>query len=247
MLGVAGVNGDKGQHWSGYAFSLLAFNAAGFLLLYLILRFQNFLPFNPQGFDGVSPDLAFNTAVSFMTNTNWQSYGGETTLSNFSQMAGLTTQNFVSCSSGMAVALAVARGLAGRQVRTIGNFWLDMTRMTLWVLLPLSIVLALVLVYTGSPQTLASSVDATTLEGGKQTIALGPVASQIAIKQIGTNGGGFFNVNSAHPFEIRRRSPICWRCWRSLSSPWPSASPMAAWSATAAKAAPCSSPWAFCS
>ncbi|MDH7795073.1 MULTISPECIES: potassium-transporting ATPase subunit KdpA [unclassified Beijerinckia] len=201
VLGVAGVNGDTGQRWTAYAFSLLAFNAVGFLLLYLILRFQNFLPFNPQGFDGMSADLAFNTAVSFVTNTNWQSYGGETTLSNFSQMAGLTTQNFVSASSGMAVAVAVARGLASRQTRTIGNFWLDMTRMTLFVLLPLSIIFAFVLLYTGSPQTLASSVDATTLEGGKQTIALGPVASQIAIKQLGTNGGGFFNVNSAHPFE----------------------------------------------
>jgi K+-transporting ATPase ATPase A chain len=201
ILAPAGIRAGEGQHWTRYALSLIAFNAAGFLLLFLILRFQHFLPLNPQGFDGMPAHLAFNTAISFVTNTNWQSYGGETTLSHLSQMAGLTTQNFVSAASGMAVAAAVARGFAGRQVRTIGNFWSDMVRAVLYILLPVSIVLALVFVATGMPQTLAASATATTVEGAQQTMALGPVASQIAIKQLGTNGGGFFNVNSAHPFE----------------------------------------------
>ena len=201
ILAAAGVRAGDGQHWTRYALSLVAFNGFGFALLFLILRFQNVLPLNPQGFDGVSAHLAFNTALSFVTNTNWQSYGGETTLSHFSQMAGLTTQNFVSAASGMAVAAAVARGLASRQLKTIGNFWTDMVRSALYILLPLSIVLAVVLLFQGVPQTLSASVDATTLEGAKQTIALGPVAAQEAIKQLGTNGGGFFNVNSAHPFE----------------------------------------------
>lgn len=199
FLGAAGGGGE--QSWASYAVSLLLFNAAGFALLFAILMFQNLLPLNPQGFDGLSWHLAFNTAVSFVTNTNWQSYGGETTLSNFSQMVGLTTQNFVSAATGMALAAAVARGFAGRQVRTVGNFWTDLTRSVLYILLPLAIVLALVFAALGMPQTLAGPVDATTLEGAKQTIAIGPVASQLAIKQLGTNGGGFFNVNSAHPFE----------------------------------------------
>jgi K+-transporting ATPase ATPase A chain len=180
---------------------MLSFNAAGFVLLFLILKFQDLLPFNPQTLPGLRADLAFNTAISFVTNTNWQSYGGETTMSYLSQMAGLTTQNFVSAATGMAVAAAVARGLAGKQVKSIGNFWADMTRSTLYILLPLAIILTLVLVWQGVPQTLSSNVVATTLEGSQQTIAVGPVASQIAIKQLGTNGGGFFNVNSAHPFE----------------------------------------------
>ncbi|MDC7984707.1 potassium-transporting ATPase subunit KdpA [Rhodoplanes sp. TEM] len=201
VLAPAGVPRKHEQHWTAYALSLLAFNAAGFVVLYLVLRFQDLLPLNPQGFDGVAPHLAFNTALSFVTNTNWQSYGGETTLSNLSQMAGLTTQNFVSAASGMAVAAAVARGLASRQARAIGSFWTDLVRAILYVLLPASILLALVLVWLGVPQTLDASATATTLEGAQQTIALGPVASQIAIKQLGTNGGGFFNVNSAHPFE----------------------------------------------
>ncbi|MCA0320729.1 MAG: potassium-transporting ATPase subunit KdpA [Proteobacteria bacterium] len=201
ILAPAGVRAGEGQHWTRYALSLIAFNAAGFLVLFLILRFQHLLPLNPQGFDGVPAHLAFNTAISFVTNTNWQSYGGETTLSHLSQMAGLTTQNFVSAASGMAVAVAVARGLSGRQVRTIGNFWSDMVRAVLYVLLPISIVLAVVLIAQGTPQTLAASATATTVEGAQQTLALGPVASQVAIKQLGTNGGGFFNVNSAHPFE----------------------------------------------
>jgi len=200
VLALSGVRSEP-QRWSTYAYALIAFNGAGFLLLYLILVFQNDLPFNPLGLPGLSPDLAFNTAISFITNTNWQSYAGESTMSYFSQMAGLTTQNFLSSATGMAVALAVARGFAGRQTNDIGNFWVDTTRMTLYVLLPLAIVLTVFFVWSGIPQTFTGSVDATTLEGAKQTIDLGPVASQIAIKQLGTNGGGFFNVNSAHPFE----------------------------------------------
>jgi K+-transporting ATPase ATPase A chain len=201
LLAPAGIGPDEGQHWTRYALSLLVFNAVGFALLFLILRFQHLLPLNPQGFDGVPGHLAFNTAISFVTNTNWQSYGGETTLSNFSQMVGLTTQNFVSAATGMAVAAAVARGFASRQARTIGNFWTDLVRSVLYILLPLAIVLAIVFAVMGMPQTLAASATATTLDGGQQTIALGPVASQIAIKQLGTNGGGFFNANSAHPLE----------------------------------------------
>ncbi len=170
-------------------------------MLFVILLFQHRLPLNPQGFDGLSWHLALNTAISFVTNTNWQSYGGETTLSHFSQMVGLTTQNFLSAASGMAVAVAVARGFAARQAKHLGNFWTDMTRATLYILLPGAIVLAILFLALGMPQTLLASVDATTLEGAKQTLSLGPVASQIAIKQLGTNGGGFFNVNSAHPFE----------------------------------------------
>jgi K+-transporting ATPase ATPase A chain len=199
VLGAAG--GENPQSWAAYAAALLAFNAAGFGLLFLILSFQNFLPLNPQGFDGLSWHLAFNTAVSFVTNTNWQSYGGETTMSHFSQMVGLTTQNFLSAASGMAVAAAVMRGFAARNARTLGNFWQDLTRIILYILLPLALAFALVLLALGAPQTLAASVEATTLEGGRQTIAFGPVASQVAIKMLGTNGGGFFNVNGAHPFE----------------------------------------------
>ena len=201
IFALAGIKPEQGQSWSAYALALLAFNTAGFVLLFLILKFQDLLPWNPLHLPGLPGHLAFNTAVSFVTNTNWQSYGGETTMSYFSQMAGLTTQNFVSSATGMAVAAAVARGLASKQQKTIGNFWADMTRSTLYILLPISIVLALVFVWQGMPQTLQSSLSATTLEGSQQTIAIGPVASQLAIKQLGTNGGGFFNVNSAHPFE----------------------------------------------
>ena len=201
LLKAAGPAAQKDQRWTSYALALLAFNAAGFVLLFLVLIFQDHLPLNPQGFDGLSAPLAFNTAISFVTNTNWQSYGGETTLSNFSQMVGLTTQNFVSAATGMAVAAAVARGFAARQGKTVGNFWVDLTRATLYVLLPGALVLALVFACAGMPQTLAAAFDATTLEGARQTLSLGPVASQVAIKQLGTNGGGFFNVNSAHPFE----------------------------------------------
>jgi K+-transporting ATPase ATPase A chain len=201
IFALAGIKPDQGQHWSAYALALIAFNAAGFVLLFLILKFQDWLPWNPLGLPGLSGHLAFNTAISFVTNTNWQSYGGETTMSYLSQMAGLTTQNFLSASTGMAVAAAVARGLAGKQTKTIGNFWADTVRATLYILAPISIVLALVFVWQGVPQTLDTSLVATTLEGGQQTISIGPVASQLAIKQLGTNGGGFFNVNSAHPFE----------------------------------------------
>ena len=201
IFALAGIRPEQAQHWSAYALALIVFNAAGFVLLFLILLFQDHLPLNPLGLPGLPAHLAFNTAISFVTNTNWQSYGGETTMSYFSQMAGLTTQNFVSSATGMAVAAAVARGLASKQQKTIGNFWADMVRATLYILLPISIVLAIVFVWQGMPQTLQTSLTATTLEGGKQTIAIGPVASQLAIKQLGTNGGGFFNVNSAHPFE----------------------------------------------
>ncbi len=196
-----GIDGKKGQNWLGYAGALLAFSAAGFVMLYLQLRFQNLLPLNPQGFDGLSPHLAFNTAVSFVTNTNWQSYGGETTMSHLSQMAGLTVQNFVSAGAGLAVAAAIARAFAADRGETLGNFWVDLTRVVLYVLLPLSIVTALALVAAGVPQTLLANVEAATIEGVKQVISLAPTASQEAIKQWGTNGGGIFNVNSAHPFE----------------------------------------------
>ena len=196
-----GIDRNKGQGWLGYAGAVLAFSAAGFVLLYAQLRLQGVLPLNPQGFDGLSPHLAFNTAVSFVTNTNWQSYGGETTLSGLSQMAGLTVQNFVSAGAGLAVAAAVARAFAADRGETLGNFWVDLTRSTLYVLLPLSIVTALALVAAGVPQSLLANVTAKTLEGADQIIALFPVASQEAIKQWGTNGGGLFNVNSAHPLE----------------------------------------------
>lgn len=196
-----GIDRNKGQNWLGYAGAVLAFSAAGFVLLYAMLRLQGFLPLNPQGFDGVSPHLAFNTAVSFVTNTNWQSYGGETTLSSLSQMAGLTVQNFVSAGVGLAIAAAVARAFAADRGETLGNFWVDLTRSVLYVLLPVSIVTALALVAAGVPQSLLANITAKTLEGADQIIALFPIASQEAIKQWGTNGGGLFNVNSAHPLE----------------------------------------------
>ncbi|WP_105372884.1 potassium-transporting ATPase subunit KdpA [Neorhizobium huautlense] len=203
---VSGINPEKEQSWLGYTLAMLAFSLAGFLALYTMLRLQAYLPLNPQGFPGVPSDLAFNTAVSFVTNTNWQNYGGETTMSHFSQMAGLTVQNFLSTATGMALAVAITRALARSKVATLGNFWVDMTRATLYVLLPLAIVVALAFVAMGLPQTLDASVTATTLEGANQVISLGPVASQEAIKQLGTNGGGFFNVNAAHPFE----NPTAW-------------------------------------
>ena len=198
---VIGTKPENEQHWSRYALSVLGFNAVGFVILYGILRLQHVLPFNPEGREAIAPDLAFNTAVSFITNTNWQAYGGETTLSNFSQMLGLTVQNFVSAATGMAVAVAVIRGFVRRKSKTIGNFWADLVRGTLYILLPLSFVIALVLVWQGVPQNLHPHVTATTVEGAQQLIAQGPAASQVAIKQIGTNGGGFFNANSAHPYE----------------------------------------------
>ena len=198
---LCGVDPKKEQGWLSYALSILAFSAAGFAVLYAILRLQAFLPLNPQGFGNVPADLAFNTAVSFLTNTNWQNYAGETTMSHFSQMAGLTVQNFLSAAVGIAVAVALTRAFARSKSGTLGNSWADITRATLYILLPISLVLALAFVALGLPQTLEASVTATTLEGGQQVIALGPVASQEAIKQLGTNGGGFFNVNAAHPFE----------------------------------------------
>ncbi|HMN85605.1 MAG TPA: potassium-transporting ATPase subunit KdpA [Bauldia sp.] len=201
ILRVAGVGEQCGQKWTRYGLAVLAFNLAGWLFLYAILRFQHLLPWNPQGMAPMAPDLAFNTAVSFVTNTNWQAYGGEATLSYFSQMVGLTVQNFVSAGTGIAVGVAVIRGFAGRQTKSIGNFFVDLVRSILYVLLPLSIVVALLLVWQGVPQNLGAYVDATTLEGAKQVIAEGPAAAQIAIKQLGTNGGGFFNANSAAPFE----------------------------------------------
>jgi K+-transporting ATPase ATPase A chain len=198
---LAGVQEDREQGWLAYTFGVLTFSVAGFLLLYGILRMQNLLPLNPQGFEGLAPDLAFNTAASFVTNTNWQSYGGETTMSHLSQMMGLTVQNFVSAAAGMGVAMALTRAFVRSNMDGLGNFWVDLTRATLYVLLPLAIVVALVFVGMGLPQNLDSGFVATTLEGVQQTIAMGPVASQEAIKQLGTNGGGFFNVNAAHPFE----------------------------------------------
>jgi len=198
---ACGVRPGQRQTWYGYAGALLAFNAAGFFLLYAILRLQGFLPLNPQGFGPLSEHLAFNTAVSFVTNTNWQSYGGETTMSHLSQMAGLTVQNFLSAATGAAVAAALARAFVANRSEGLGNFWADMIRTTLWVLLPVSIVVALTFVALGVPQTLDASVMAYTVEGGEQKISLYATASQLAIKQLGINGGGIFNVNSSHPFE----------------------------------------------
>jgi K+-transporting ATPase ATPase A chain len=201
LYAVAGVREDREQHWTGYAFAMLLFSLAGVVLLYVMQRFQDVLPLNPQGMSAVPEGLAFNTAVSFVSNTNWQSYGGETTMSYFVQMAGLTVQNFVSAATGIALAIALVRGFARRSAQTIGNFWVDLTRATLYLLLPICIVATIFFVWQGVPQNLGSYVDATTLEGAHQTIAQGPVASQLAIKMLGTNGGGFFNANSAHPYE----------------------------------------------
>src|SRR5262252_10241686 len=198
---IAGVDETREQTWITYTIAMLLFNAAGFLLVYALQRLQGFLPLNPAGMTAVAPDLSFNTAVSFTTNTNWQNYGGESTMSYLSQMAALTTQNFVSAATGIALAVALIRAFARQSVNTVGNFWVDLTRCTLYVLLPLSIVAALILVWQGVPQNLGAYVDATTLEGAKQTLSQGPAASQIAIKQLGTNGGGFWNANSAMPYE----------------------------------------------
>jgi K+-transporting ATPase ATPase A chain len=211
LYALAGTSERESQHWTGYAFALLTFNLFGTLVLYLLLRFQDILPLNPAGMAAVPPELSFNTAVSFVSNTNWQNYGGESTMSYLTQMAGFTVQNFLSAATGMAIAIGLIRAFSGASgtsgaggpagKRTIGNFWVDMTRATLYVLLPACIVLTLVYVWLGVPQTLGPYVEATTLEGARQTIAVGPVASQLAIKMLGTNGGGFFNANSAHPFE----------------------------------------------
>lgn len=201
VYAVCGVGAKDEQAWKDYAVALVAFSAVSTLALYALLRLQGVLPLNPQGFAGVAPGVAMNTAVSFVTNTNWQAYGGESTMSHFSQMAGLTVQNFLSAAVGMAVAVAFARGFARKGASGIGNFWVDTTRGVLYILLPMSLVMALAFVALGMPQTLAGALKATTLEGVQQDIAIGPVASQIAIKMLGTNGGGFFNANAAHPFE----------------------------------------------
>lgn len=201
LYALAGTNEREEQHWTGYAFAMLMFNLFGVLVLYGLLRLQDVLPLNPAGMSAVSSELAFNTAVSFVTNTNWQNYGGESTLSYLTQMMGLAVQNFVSAATGIAIAIALIRGFSRASGKSVGSFWVDMTRATLYLLLPICIVLTLVYVWIGVPQTFGPYVEATTLEGAKQTIALGPVASQLAIKMLGTNGGGFFNVNSAHPFE----------------------------------------------
>ncbi|MFN5717751.1 MAG: potassium-transporting ATPase subunit KdpA [Bradyrhizobium sp.] len=198
---VGGVDERREQHWLTYTVAMLLFHVGGFALIYGLMRLQAFLPFNPAGQTAVAEDLSFNTALSFITNTNWQNYGGESTLSYLVQMLGLTHQNFLSAATGIALAMALIRGFTRSSMRTVGNFWVDVTRCTLYVLLPICIVYTLFLVWQGMPQTLGAYVDATTLEGGKQTIALGPVASQVAIKMLGTNGGGFFNANAAHPFE----------------------------------------------
>ncbi len=201
LYALCGVDPTREQHWTGYALSLLVFNLVGALLLFALQRLQGMLPLNPAGMAAVPADLAFNTAISFMTNTNWQSYGGESTLSYLTQMVGMTVQNFVSAATGMAVLVALIRGFARANARTVGNFYVDLTRTTLYILLPLAFIVALVLVWQGMPQNFDTYTSATTLEGANQVIAQGPVASQVAIKQIGSNGGGFFNVNSAHPFE----------------------------------------------
>ncbi|MES0008601.1 potassium-transporting ATPase subunit KdpA [Mesorhizobium sp. M0062] len=198
---ISGTSEREEQHWTTYAAGIIFFSLASFLVLYFLQRLQGVLPYNPAGMASVEPNLAFNTAVSFVTNTNWQNYGGESTLSYLVQMAGLTVQNFMSAAVGISIAVALIRGFARASAKSIGNFWVDMTRCTLYILLPLSIVLTLVYVWLGMPQTLGPYVDATTLEGAKQTLALGPVASQVAIKMLGTDGGGFFNANAAHPFE----------------------------------------------
>ena len=201
FLRASGVRPEREMTWGTYALAVLAFNLICFVVLYAILRAQGALPLNPDAIAGMGPDLAFNTAVSFVTNTNWQAYSGEAQLSYLSQMAGLTVQNFVSAGTGMAVAVAVIRGFTAAKGSTIGNFWVDLTRSVLWILLPLSVILALFLAWQGVPQTLQGAVSAQTVEGTGQIIARGPAAAQIAIKQLGTNGGGFFGVNSAHPFE----------------------------------------------
>ncbi|MGP7797110.1 potassium-transporting ATPase subunit KdpA [Sphingomonas sp. CLY1604] len=198
---LAGIDPNADQGWRRYAIHMLLFNVTLLILTYAVLRLQGVLPGNPQGLAGLSPDLAFNTAVSFTTNTNWQSYGGESTMSNLSQMLGLTIHNFLSAATGIALAFALFRGFARREAKAIGNFWADVTRITLYLLLPICIVYTVFLIASGVPQTMDATIGIRTLEGAAQTLVTGPVASQEAIKMLGTNGGGFFNANSAHPFE----------------------------------------------
>ena len=208
---LAGVS-LKEQNWQAYALAMLAFNAVGFVVLYGLMRLQSFLPLNPRGFSAVPEALSFNTAMSFVTNTNWQAYAGESTMSHLVQMAGFTVHNFLSAATGIALAVAFTRAFARSSSTTIGNFWDDLVKSMLYILLPLSIIIAIVYMSMGIPQTLQGSVDATTLEGVKQTISMGPMASQEAIKQLGTNGGGFLNANSAHPFE----NPSAWSNYLSI-------------------------------
>ncbi|MEA2905126.1 MAG: potassium-transporting ATPase potassium-binding subunit [Alphaproteobacteria bacterium] len=198
---AAGIDETREQHWLTYTVAMLLFHAGGFVVLYALMRLQAALPFNPAEQSAVAPDLAFNTAVSFITNTDWQNYGGESTMSYLVQMLGLTHQNFLSAATGIVLAVALIRGFVRASAKTVGNFWVDVTCCTLYVLLPICVPYALLLVWLGMPQTLGAYVDATTLEGARQTIAVGPVASQVAIKMLGANGGGFFNANAAHPFE----------------------------------------------
>jgi potassium-transporting ATPase potassium-binding subunit len=198
---LSGVDPAEEQGWLPYTVAMLLFSALGLLLSYAVMRLQQFLPLNPQGLDAVSPDLSFNTAASFTTNTNWQNYAGEATMSYLSQMVALAVHNFTSAAVGMAIAIALTRGLARRSARSLGNFWVDLVRGILYVLLPLSLVVALVLVWQGVPQNLNAYTEVSTLDGGSQTLAQGPIASQESIKELGTNGGGFLNANSAHPFE----------------------------------------------
>ena len=198
---VSGVDAKKEQHWLTYTVAMLFFSVGGFLVVYAVMRLQAILPFNPAEQSAVAPDLSFNTAVSFVANTNWQAYGGETTVSYLTQMLALTSQNFLSAATGVAIAIALIRGFARSSVRTVGNFWVDVVRCTLYILLPICVIGTVVLVWQGIPQNLSAYTEATTLEGAKQVIAQGPVASQMMIKHLGTNGGGFFNANAAHPFE----------------------------------------------
>jgi len=198
---IGGVDEKREQHWLTYTVAMLFFSVGGFLVVYAVMRLQAILPFNPAEQSAVAPDLSFNTAVSFVANTNWQAYGGETTVSYLTQMLALTSQNFLSAATGVAIAMALIRGFARSSVRTVGNFWVDVVRCTLYILLPICVIGTVVLVWQGIPQNLSAYTEATTLEGAKQVIAQGPVASQMMIKHLGTNGGGFFNANAAHPFE----------------------------------------------
>ena len=216
---LSGVKPDKEQDWLSYTLSMVIFTAGSFLALYFIQRLQGLLPFNPMSRDGVPPDLAFNTAISFITNANWQAYAGETTMSHFTQMAGLTTHNFLDTAVAMALAVGLIRAFSRSESSTIGNFWVDLTRAVLYVLLPLSILVALAFVGLDVPQTLQGSIEATTLEGAKQTLAIGPIASQEAIKLIGNNGGGFLNANSGHPFENPSALTNMLECWSQLVLP----------------------------
>ena len=220
---LSGVDPAREQSWFVYTMSMLAFSLVGFLSLYALQRLQNVLPLNPRGFDAVAPDLAFNTSLSFITNTNWQNYSGETTMSHLTQMLGLTVHNFLSAATGLAMAFALTRGFSRATSPTVGNFWVDMTRATLYILLPLAVVVALALVALGAPQTLTGALEATTLEGAKQVISIGPVASQEAIKELGTNGGGFFNANSAHPFENPNAFSNMLEIWAILVVPFATA------------------------